>query len=67
MSWDTFIDAIALVLIIEGLMPFMSPRKWRQFLEIILAQSDAFIRWLSLFSMGTGVVLLYIVRLFLDD
>jgi len=52
--WDNLIPALALVLVIEGLLPFLSPRAWRE------AMSQA--RSLGFVSMMAGVIILYFVR-----
>lgn len=47
--------AFALMLIIEGLMPFISPVRWREFFSRILAMSDGQIRFIGLASMLLGL------------
>ncbi|MEM6988505.1 MAG: DUF2065 domain-containing protein [Pseudomonadota bacterium] len=51
--------AIALVLVIEGLYPFISPRGYKRVLEHIHTVSDQAVRLTALCLMVTGVVLLY--------
>ncbi|MEZ7984960.1 MAG: DUF2065 domain-containing protein [Pseudomonadales bacterium] len=51
-----------LVLVIEGMLPFIAPHKWREMLANMLALSDSTIRRIGLASMITGVVLLYVVN-----
>ena len=51
-------SAIALVLILEGLLPFLSPAAWRRVFERALQMNDAQIRMLGLSSLVAGVVLL---------
>jgi uncharacterized protein len=53
--------ALALVLIIEGLLPFISPKGWRGVFEKVLQLSDGQIRFYGLVSMAVGVVLLLLV------
>ncbi len=55
---DTFFSALALVLVIEGLLPFASPRGWRGVFEKILKLSDGQIRFYGLISIVIGLVLL---------
>ncbi|RZL39727.1 MAG: DUF2065 domain-containing protein [Rubrivivax sp.] len=43
------------MLIIEGLMPFISPVRWREFFSRILAMSDGQIRFIGLASMLLGL------------
>ena len=50
--------ACALMLVIEGLLPFFSPAAWRGVFERAMKLSDGQIRFLGLASMLTGVALL---------
>jgi uncharacterized protein len=59
---DTFFTALALVLIIEGLLPFLSPKGWRGVFEKVLKLSDGQIRFYGLASMALGLVLLIAFR-----
>ncbi|MBS7808514.1 DUF2065 domain-containing protein [Variovorax sp. PCZ-1] len=58
---DSFFTALALVLIIEGLLPFLSPKGWRGVFEKVLQLSDGQIRFYGLASMAVGLVLLLIL------
>lgn len=51
--------AVALVLVLEGLLPFLSPASWRKVFEQVLRMSDGQIRFLGLSSMLAGLLLLY--------
>jgi hypothetical protein len=53
-------SAIALVLIFEGLLPFLHPGAWRRVFERALQLSDAQIRLLGLASLALGVVVLLV-------
>ena len=53
-------SAIALVLIFEGLLPFLNPGAWRRVFERALQMTDAQIRLLGLASLAIGVVVLLI-------
>jgi uncharacterized protein YjeT (DUF2065 family) len=53
-------SAIALVLIIEGLLPFLNPGAWRRVFERALQLSDSQIRMLGLSSLAIGVTILLI-------
>lgn len=59
MEW--FFSALALVLIIEGLLPFISPKGWRGVFEKVLQLSDGQIRFYGLASIVAGLVLLLIL------
>ncbi len=61
MDSDTFWTACALVLVIEGLMPFISPGGWRRMFMQILALQDGQIRFFGLISIVGGLLLLWLV------
>ncbi|WP_298827707.1 DUF2065 domain-containing protein [uncultured Piscinibacter sp.] len=56
--WDLLLAACALMLVLEGLLPFFSPAAWRRLFEQATRLSDGQIRFLGLSSMLLGVVLL---------
>jgi uncharacterized protein YjeT (DUF2065 family) len=60
--WHVLAVAIALVFIIEGLLPFISPGRWRKLLIMADQMEDKVIRNIGLGSMLFGVLLLYIVH-----
>ena len=60
--WHVFPVALALVFIIEGAMPFISPNRWRTMLALVAQMEDRAIRNIGLGSMLLGVILLYIVN-----
>ena len=59
---DVLLGAMALMLVIEGLLPFLSPATWRQVFERAIRMSDGQIRFLGLVSLLGGLVLLAIWR-----
>lgn len=60
--WDDLFAAIALLLVFEGIMPFVNPTRWRHFIRLVTDQSDRILRSMGLISMLSGVVLLYLIR-----
>jgi len=56
--WDLLLAACALMLVLEGLLPFFSPTGWRRLFEQATRLSDGQIRFLGLSSMLLGVILL---------
>jgi uncharacterized protein YjeT (DUF2065 family) len=58
--WESLLSACALVLVIEGLLPFLSPGAWRRIFEQATQLSDGQIRFLGLTSILLGSVLLAI-------
>ncbi len=60
--WQVLPAAFALMLIIEGLMPFISPNRWRTMLALVAQMEDRVIRNIGLASMLLGVTILYLVN-----
>ncbi len=58
---DVLLAALALMLVFEGLLPFLSPTLWRQVFTRMLAMKDGQIRFIGLSCMLAGVVILYVV------
>lgn len=54
--------AFALMLVIEGVLPFLAPRLWRKAFRRVTELSDGQIRFIGLSSMLVGVVLLTVFR-----
>ena len=54
--------AFALMLVIEGLLPFLAPKAWRETFRRIMLLSDGQIRFIGLTSMLSGLILLYMFR-----
>jgi len=59
---DLLLGALALMLVIEGLLPFLCPGSWRAMFERATRLSDGQIRFMGLTSMVAGLVLLAIWR-----
>jgi uncharacterized protein len=57
--WDVLLGACALMLVIEGLLPFISPTAWRRVFERATQMSDGQIRFLGLSSMLCGLITLW--------
>ena len=62
MPWTEVLTALALVLIIEGMVPFVGPRKYRRIVAQMAMLSDNHLRTVGLVIMIAGVVLLFAVR-----
>jgi uncharacterized protein YjeT (DUF2065 family) len=59
---DSLLAACALLLIIEGLMPLLAPRMWRDTFRRVTELSDGQLRFIGLASMligGIGLMVLY--------
>ena len=59
---DWVIGALALMLVFEGLLPFLSPVAWRQVFERALKMSDGQIRFIGMSSMLVGLLMLLLWR-----
>ena len=62
MMWNDLFTALALLLVVEGMLPFLRPERWRRVMNTIAKQSDQVLRVMGLVSMLVGVTLLYAVR-----
>ena len=60
--WHVLPVAIALVFIIEGMMPFISPNRWRTMLVMVEQMDDRMIRNVGLSSMLLGIAILYLMH-----
>jgi uncharacterized protein len=60
--WKELAVALCMVLVIEGILPFLSPRSWRSVAEMARQVDDATVRMLGFASMVVGTTLLYLVR-----
>ena len=59
---NILLTAFALMLILEGILPFLLPGLWRDTFRGITEMSDGQIRFIGLSSMLAGLLLLYLVR-----
>lgn len=57
--WDTLLAALALILVLEGVLPFLSPGAWRRVFERATRLSDGQLRFIGLSSMLAGLIALY--------
>ena len=58
----TLLMALALMLVIEGLLPFLAPKLWRDTFRRLMQLTDGQIRFFGLTSMIAGLILLFIAR-----
>ena len=59
---DLVLGALALMLMLEGLLPLLSPGTWRQLFERAIRMSDGQIRFVGLSSLLVGLLLLVLWR-----
>ena len=60
--WHDLLAALALVLVIEGIMPFLNPGMMRKLLRTMSEMDDHSLRVSGLVSMALGVAMLYLVH-----
>lgn len=60
--WRDLGVALCLVLVIEGIVPFLYPRRWRDMALAMAQVEDRTMRLVGLGSMLLGTALLYVVH-----
>lgn len=60
--WDDFYRAMCLMLVFEGLLPFLAPARWRQMVSSLSDADDRTLRIVGLGCMLTGAGLLFLVN-----
>ena len=60
--WHDLLVALALLLVIEGILPFLNPEGMRRAMRVLVEMSDANLRFAGLTSMIIGCLLLYVAR-----
>ncbi len=61
-NWYDLLAALALVLVLEGIFPFVNPAGMRRKLEMISQLDDGQLRTIGIVSMAIGLALLFFVR-----
>lgn len=59
---NSLLIAFALMLVLEGLVPFLSPTSWRETFRRLIQLTDGQIRFIGLTSMLAGIILLMVFR-----
>lgn len=62
MDTTTLLTAFALMLVLEGLLPFIAPKVWRDTFRRITELADGQVRFLGLSSIIVGLLLLLILK-----
>ena len=60
--WNDLFVALALVLVIEGILPFLNPAAMRELQRKMAEMDDKSLRMAGLSSMLVGLTLLYLLR-----
>ena len=58
---DILLAGLALMLVFEGVLPFLAPRAWRETFRRIIELSDGQLRFVGLASIAIGMALLFMV------
>ncbi|HMU90444.1 MAG: DUF2065 domain-containing protein [Pseudomonadales bacterium] len=61
-GWHELLVALCLLLVLEGILPFVAPEQWRGLLQQIARLDRRAIRLLGLGSMLTGAGLLHLIN-----
>ncbi len=64
MSKELLLTAVALMLVFEGMLPFLSPGLWRETFRRLTELSDGQIRFIGLTAMLIGLIILYFAAKF---
>jgi uncharacterized protein len=59
---DILLAGGALMLVFEGLMPFVAPAKWKETMRQAISMSDGQLRFIGLLSMLAGLGLLFLLK-----
>jgi uncharacterized protein len=62
LDWTDLGAALAIVCVIEGIMPFINPIGMKRLLAKLASMEERELRWGGLFSMLLGLMILYLVR-----
>ena len=60
--WHDIILAVGLFLILEGLFPSLAPKRYKEFLKRMCAQSAASVRTMGVLLLVVGAVVVFIVK-----
>jgi len=61
MNWQDLLNAVALLLILEGLIPFLKPNSIKNIYKAMQAMPESTLRMVGFGSIVAGLVLLYLV------
>lgn len=60
--WQQLAVVVAMVFILEGMIPFISPGRWRNMVKVMAELDNRAMRTIGLVSMLLGLALLYLVH-----
>lgn len=59
--WEDLARAFCLMLVLEGILPFLYPNRWRRLIVVLAQVSNRQLRVMGLISMLIGAALLYVI------
>ena len=59
---DYWLLGLAMMLVIEGIWPFIMPELWRETFRKLVTLSDGQLRFIGITSMLSGIILLYWIK-----
>lgn len=59
---DIIVPAIALMLVLEGILPLTAPKFWRDMFRHMTQLNDGQIRFIGLASVAIGLAILFLTR-----
>ena len=59
---NSLLIAFALMLVLEGLVPFLAPSAWREAFRRLIQLADGQVRFIGLSSMLAGIILLMVFK-----
>jgi len=59
---DYWLLGLAMMLVIEGIVPFLMPELWRETFRKLVTLSDGQLRFIGITSMLSGIILLYWIK-----
>jgi uncharacterized protein len=62
MMWDALILATGLMLILEGIGPFIAPKGWRELFRKLVELNDGQLRFIGLSSIVVGSLIVLLFR-----
>ena len=62
--WESLLRAFCLMLVLEGIMPFLYPHRWRQLITTLANVKNRSLRLMGLVTMLVGLGLLYLLHAF---
>jgi uncharacterized protein len=60
--WEELGKALCLMLVLEGIIPFLYPQRWRKLVASLAIVGDQQLRMMGLFSMLLGAGILYLIN-----